>query len=240
MSYKRKVYRFLNAMEIEEYHTVRYGAPGQPRMKRAKPTPEQIEKRNQYNKEKLARRKLRAHFRKNDYFVDLTYRRDARPPDLETAKEHFRKFLRIIRREYQRRGLELRWMRNIEVGTKNGWHIHVIVNRIPDTDLILREAWEHGKVVHELLYEKGEYARLAAYITKTPKTDPRLRESSYSASRNLPLPEPEERTYLHWKTWKKVRVPAGYYLDRESLQEGVNPVTGYRYRVYSLIKFRRE
>ena len=94
--------------------------------------------------------------------------------------------------------------------------------------------------MHELLYEKGEYARLAAYITKTPKTDPRLRESSYSASRNLPLPEPEERTYLHWKTWKKVRVPAGYYLDRESLQEGVNPVTGYRYRVYSLIKFRRE
>lgn len=240
MAYKKKTYRFINAIEVEEYHTGRYGAPGQKRLKRAKPTPEQIERRNQYNREKLTRRKLRAHFRTNDYFTDLTYRQDARPPDMEAAKDHFKKFIREVRKEYKKRGHELKWIRNIEVGTKNGWHIHIVLNRIPDTDLILSRAWAWGKVVNELLYEKGEFSRLAAYITKTPKTDPRLRESSYSASRNLPIPEPQEKVYLSWKHWKKIRIPAGYYLDQDSLREGINPVTGYQYRIYSLLRHRRD
>ena len=141
---------------------------------------------------------MREHFQENDYFSDLTYRRDDRPVDMEMAKEHFRKFIREVRREYRKRGCELKWMRNIEVGTKNGWHIHLIINRIPDTDIILKEAWPHGKVINDLMYEKGSFAELASYITKTP-------------------------------------IPKGYYLDKSSLQEGINPYTGYRYRSYSLL-----
>ena len=238
--YKGKRYYFRNAIEVEEYHTGRYGAPGMKREKKKKPTPEQIEKQNQYNREKKARRKLRANFDVHDYFVDLTYRRDARPPDMETAKKQFSQFIREVRKEYQKRGQELKWMRNIEVGTKNGWHVHLIINRIPDTDIILAEAWKHGKIYHELMYEKGEFRDLAAYITKTPKTDPRLRESSYSCSRNLPIPEPKEKIYLFWRTWKKIRIPKGYYLDQESVAEGENPVTGHRYRHYTLLRLERK
>ena len=240
MAFRGNRYHFRNAIEVEEYHTAKYGAPGMKRMKKQKATPEQIEKQNQYNKEKLARRKLRAHFDVHDYFTDLTYRRDARPPDMETAKEDFKKFLREVRKEYKKRGYELKWMRNIEVGTKGAWHIHLIISRYPETDVILAEAWKHGKAYHQLMYEKGEFAELAAYITKTPKTDPRLRESSYSASRNLPVPEPEEKTYLHWETWKNIRVPKGYYLDKLSLVEGINPVTGYPYRHYTLLRIHRK
>lgn len=236
MAYRKKIYKFKNAIEIEEYHTGRYGAPGERRQKKRKVTTEIIERRNQYNKEKLARRKLRTHFKVNDYFTDLTYRREERPENMEAAKEHFREFIRTIRREYRKRGEELKWMRNIEVGTKNGWHIHLVVNRIKDTDIILRRAWEHGKVINELLYEKGEFAKLAAYITKTPKTDPRLKDSHYSASRNLPIQDPEEKRYLYWKTWKETKVPEGFYLDKESYSEGVNPITGYRYRTYTLLR----
>lgn len=239
MAYRKRTYRFRNAIEVEEYHTGRYGAPGQRRQKKKKPTPEQIEKRNQYNKEKLARRKLRMHFRVNDYFTDLTYRKEARPPNMETAKGQFKKFIREVRKEYKKRGCELKWMRNIEVGTKNGWHIHLIINRIPDTDLILKKAWKHGRVVNKLVDERGEFADLASYITKTPKTDPRLRESNYSTSRNLPIPEPEEKIYWYWKTWKKAKVPEGYFLDKNSYFEGNNPVTGYKYRIYTLIKLDR-
>ena len=239
MAYKGKRYHFKNAIEVEEYHTGRYGAPGQIRTKKKRPTPEQIEKINQFNKEKTARRKLRANFDIHDYFTDLTYRREARPPNMDAAKEDFRKFIREVRRQYQKRGQELKWMRNIEVGTKNAWHIHLIINRIPDTDIILAEAWKHGKVYNELMYQKGEFRDLAAYITKTPKTDPRLKESSYSSSRNLPIPEPEEKTYLHWGTWKSVRIPKGFYLDKESFVEGKNPVTGYGYRHYTLIRINR-
>lgn len=34
-------------------------------------------------------------------------------------------------------------------------------------------------LIFRLLYERGEFAELAAYITKTPETDPRLKESAY-------------------------------------------------------------
>ena len=98
------------------------------------------------------------------------------------------------------------------------------------------------KILHlicQLTYEKGEFKDLAAYLTKTPETDKRLRETSYSTSRNLPLPEPKKKTYVRWKTWNKIRIPKGYYLDEESVHEGNNPFTGYPYREYTLLKLKR-
>ena len=239
MAYQKKTYRFPNAIEVEEYHSARYGAPGQVRQKRKKKTSEQMDQINQRNKEKRARRKLRQHFQVNDYFSVLTYRKECRPPDMETAKKHYTEFVRKVRREYQKRGCDLKWIRNIEVGTKGAWHIHMCINRIPDTDLIITKCWTHGRVTHQLLYEKGEFRDLARYITKTPKTDPRLRETSYSTSRNLPLPEPEKKTYPFWKTWRKIRIPNGYFLDQDSFYEGTDPA-GYKCRLYTLLRVRRE
>lgn len=239
MRYRRRTWRFQGAIEVEECAAGRR-APGERRGKREKPTPEQQEKRNQYRKETLARRKLRQYFRKNDYFIDLTYRKQDRPEDMAQAKKQFQEFLRIVRREYRKRGEELRWLRNIEVGTKGAWHIHLCINRIPDTDVILAEAWKHGRVYFQLMYERGEFKDLAAYITKTPKTDKRLRESSYSASRNMPLPPPEEKTYRRWQAWEKVKIPDNYYVDMDTYMEGENPFTGRRYRVYTLLRIQRE
>lgn len=238
MAHCKNTYRYPNAIEVEEFHTGKYGAPGQSRQKKQKATPEQIERINQYNREKLARRKLRMHFQVHDYFTCLTYQKSDRPPDMAAAKEHFKQFMRLVRKEYRKRGYEVKWMRNIEVGTKNGWHIHLIINRIPDTDIILATAWTRGTAVSKLLYEKGEFAQLAAYITKTPKTDSKQRETSYSTSRNLPIPPPEKKIIYGWKLSDKIRVPKGYYLDKQSLREGINPVTGYGYRTYTMLKLR--
>ena len=47
MSYTGKRWYFKNAIEVEEYHTARYGAPGQERVKRRKATPEEMERVNQ-------------------------------------------------------------------------------------------------------------------------------------------------------------------------------------------------
>ena len=237
--YGKKTYEFLNAIEVQEYHSARYGAPGQERMKKKKPTPEQVEKVNQANKERRARHRLRLYFDTGDYFSCLTYGRDCRPPDMEAAKEDFRKFLKTVRREYRKRGAPVYWMRNIEVGTKGGWHIHMVVNRIPDTDVILAKAWPHGRGSNQLTHEKGEFRELAAYLTKTPKTDPRLREANFDTSRNMPLPEPKKKIYRRWRTWKEIRVPKGFYLDKESVHEGINAVTGYPYREYTLLRIKR-
>ena len=42
MSYMQKKYRYGNKIEVKQYHTARYGAPGQPRQKKSKPTPEAV------------------------------------------------------------------------------------------------------------------------------------------------------------------------------------------------------
>lgn len=236
--YKRIIWQLKSCIEVEEHHDGRYGAPGQKREKKKKPTKETMAWKNQKNKEATARRKIAQHFEKNDYFSRLSYRVDERPPDMATAKQHFRKFYTEVRKEYRKRGYELKWIRNIEVGTKNAWHIHIIVNRIPDTDVILSRAWKHGSIHNQLIYDTGGYAKLAAYITKTPLTDPRLREADYNTSRNLPLPEPKKKL-IRWKSFHKIRIPKGYYLDKETFFEGVNAM-GYKYRTYTFLKFTRD
>lgn len=240
MSYMGERMKFLNAIEVYEYYKMRYGAPGEKREEKKRPTPEQMEKINQQNRERLARWKLREHFDVNDYFIRLSYTKEKRPVSMEAAKGDFKRFIRKLRGEYQKRGYELKWMRNIEVGTRGAWHVHVIMNRIPEADILVRKAWEQGSVWFQLLYEKGEFSELAKYITKTPKTDKRLKESSYSASRNLPLREPEKKEYTHWKKWGKVRIPRGWYLEPDSLTEGENPVTGHCYRRYTLLRIERK
>lgn len=235
--YIRKKYDLGKCVEIEEYHTARAREPGMPRLKKRKPTPEQMRKVNQRNKEKMIRRKLRMYFNAGDYFTTLTYRADERPADMAAAKDDFKRFIRKVKTEYAKRGKELRWMRNIEVGTKGGWHVHLVINRIPDADLIIAEAWKAGKAVTQLMYQKGNFADLAAYIAKIPLTDKRLRQSNFSESRNMPAPVPSIRS-CKYKTFrgKGIRVPRGWELEKDSMYEGINPVTGYPFRHYTLVK----
>lgn len=236
--YVRVKYETRNGTVVYEYHSARYGAPGQKREKKAKPTPEQMKKINRIMKERRCRLRLMEHFDVNDYFVTLTYKKENRPRDMTAAKEDFGKFIRKVRKKFKKAGYELKWIRNIECGTKGAWHVHLVINRIPDADLIIKGEWQHGKVMYQLMYEKGGFADLAAYLTKTEETDPRLRESSYSTSRNLPLPEPKKKV-IKWKSFRKIRIPKGYYLDKKSCYEGIN-IFGYQYRSYTMLRYRRE
>lgn len=239
MAYKRKIYRFLNAIEVEDCHDGKYGAPGMSREQKKKATPEQIEKQNQYQKEKRCRHRLRKHFDVNDYFITLTYAQDRRPQDMDQAKKDIGWFTRQLRKEYRKAGQELKWIRNLECGSRGAWHVHMVINRIPDLDLTITRLWQHGMVDIKLLYQKGEFAELAKYLTKTPRTETRLREACYSTSKNLPLPEPEKSVHQSWKITDKIRVPKGWYLDKESFHEGINPITGHPFRAYTLIRLQR-
>lgn len=239
--YRRLKYTFKDSIEVYEHLDARYGAPGEKRREKREITPEQIRKRNQWNRERKARHILKTWFQENDYLALLTYSPGARPPDMDTAKADFKKAMGTLRKEYRRRGYELRWLRNIEVGTKGAWHIHMVINRIQDADLILKKAWPHGQVTFKHLYEEGGFADLAGYITKTPETANRYKESlaetSYSRSRNLPVKEPERQELAYWP--KEPREKKGYCLEKETYHEGVNPATGCRYRYYTLVKLKR-
>lgn len=241
MAYKRKRYISRNAISVEEYHSLRYGAPGEKRRGKKKATPEQVYRQNHWTKVRTCREKIRAHFDTGDYFVTLTYEKEKRPGDMDAAKKDFAAFVRKIRKQYEAAGYELKWIRNIEVGSRNGWHIHVIINRIPggDSDLLIQKAWAKGSVNFKQMREDGEFRDLAWYVTKSEREDGRIREASYSTSRNLPVKDPEEKLIMRWETFREIREPKGWYLDKASYEEGVNPITGQPYRRYTLIRCKR-
>ncbi len=106
---EQKSYYFDFSIEVERTCTGNYGARGKKRQKRQKPTEEQIRKQNQYNREKKLRRILKANFGEDDFWVLLTYTKGYRT-DIRSAKEDFSKFYRVLRREYRKRGYELKWV----------------------------------------------------------------------------------------------------------------------------------
>ena len=178
-----------------------------------------------------------------------TYRPEERPPDMKAALKDFQKTIRKVREEYRKRGYELFWIRNIECGTKGAWHIHIVVNQIGDTASILEKVWTHGGTwnteIKKSTYYDEDFSMLANYLTKDEHTreqkkngesgKPRLSESSYSTSRNMPLPESNVDKLKRWKREPKPK--KGYYIAR--IHEGINPVTGYRYRRYNMIRLNR-
>ena len=100
MATRRVIHTFRDGdvKEVKEYHDGRYGAKGVPREKKRKPTQEQMAIVNAMNKAETARHRLLEYFGKKDYFLTLTYRVDARPPDMDQAKKDFSKLMDKLRR----------------------------------------------------------------------------------------------------------------------------------------------
>lgn len=237
-------------IDVEEHHDGNYGAPGKKRVKRAKPTKEQMQLVNAMNKARRARLRLLEYFRPGDCFATWTYVKNKRPPDMKTALKHFQAAMRIVRKEYKKRGRELFWIRNIERGTKGAWHIHLVVNEIGDTASVLEKAWEHGFTVCIAIRKLNEgrdedFTDLANYITKDENTlykkengeygKPRIKEASYSTSRNMPLPEPKTKRLVRWQEEPKPK--KGYVIIR--IYEGIN-LMGFRYRRYTMVRLESE
>ena len=168
---------------------------------------------------------------------------------MTSAKKDFSKFIRKIRKEYKKQGVELYWIRNIEKGTRGAWHIHLIINNVGDTASLIQKVWEHGGVYIESIKDSKSYdedfTKLSSYMTKDEKSTetkkdgtegkPRVKESNYSTSRNMPLPEPHVDKLVRWK--KEVKPKKGYYIAH--IWEGINPKTGYKYRRVTQIRLNR-
>ncbi len=245
---KRKRYYFRKGdiIDVEEFHDGRYGAPGHKRQKRAKPTQEQMQQVNAQNKAKRCRQRMLAYFKVGDILATWTYEVENRPPTMQDALKDFQKAMRYVRREYKKRGYEVFWIRNIEKGTKGAWHIHLVINEIGDTVSIIQRAWTKGgtwsvEIRHSKYYDE-DFTKLSNYMTKDEHTvetkkdgtpgKPRIAEANYNTSRNMPLPKPKKDKLHRWKAEPKPK--KGYYIAR--IYEGINPVTGYKYRRYTMIR----
>ena len=88
--YKQRKYRYSNVIDVMEYHSARYGAPGEKRQAKAKPTPAAVRRQNQRRKEEKAERMINANFTEGDLVRTLTFARDKRPADMKEAQKIFK------------------------------------------------------------------------------------------------------------------------------------------------------
>ena len=237
--YIQNRWKIKGEIEVENIFSGRYGKRTPPSERRA-PTPEEQERINERQSARKLRRKIHANFDPNDLFETLTYGRDRRP-DPKGAAHELKLFLNRLRRDWKREGTDLRYIVVTEYKSKTIHH-HLIVNDLPDGTGAkkIAQSWSrNGHANTKYLYEDGQYERLAEYLIKeTSKTfrDPdnpsKLR---YSCSRNLVTPVAKTRILKRDDWPEEPRVPKGYYLEKDSLVNGVNKM-GYRYQYYRLIK----
>lgn len=241
MAYSKKIYRFKDSNEYEYTYVGKYGAKGEKRAKKKKPTKEQIQRQNQSNRETRYRRIIKANFRPGDLWCCLKYPKGYRI-SIEEVKKDMRKFLGMLRKNYKDKHSELKFIYRMEIGARGGIHIHILVNRIwnTQTDIILLKAWEEvllrrkippkkvrGLLDYKSLYDSGGYQNLAEYITKQPQEDSEEYKQlslfapvqqktllSVSTSRNLIRPEPQKKEIKHWTM-------------RHIIDEGPKPSKGY-------------
>lgn len=235
--HRKVIYDFGYTIEVEEMYPRNYGAPGKGRQSKIRATPEQIRLQNRKNKEKRIRRKMKANFRENDIWVTLTYRQGERPFDMKEAVNDIRRFLDKMRRYYKKLGIPLKWMLHTEIGSRGGIHHHLVINRVTDADIMIRSAWKKGGAHMDLMYEEGGFRRLANYLAKEPDQENKLKESRYSCSRNLKPPKTKIRSLKRWAADPKPK--KGYYIEKETFYEGKNPITGRKYRSYTMIRLNR-
>lgn len=249
MAYEQYTYRLPGSNEIEIKYKGNYGAAGEKRGPRSKASPEQIKKQNQWKRETEVRRTIKLNFEPYDLWNTLKYPEGTRMT-LEEVNKHLKSFFEKMRRRYKKRGQPFKWIKRLDISSKGGIHIHILVNRLKgaDTDIVIQECWPYGRVYYTNIYEQGGYEALAEYITKQPSEEIEGQLSlfpeedqkafrTYSCSRNLVRPEPERKHYARRtlrKLFEEGPTPTpGYYIDKNSIISGTNPFTGMSYYRYT-------
>ncbi|MEY8518959.1 hypothetical protein AALC25_19090 [Lachnospiraceae bacterium 29-84] len=241
MGYFKTVVEAGATIEVTKSYTKRVGAKA--RGKKGKPTAEEIEKVNQMNAERTLRLKINNNFGVDDPFITLTYRPGERP-EPEKAKKDIKKLIDGLRKWFKKVGADLKWVCVTEY-KKKAIHHHLLVNHIEGQDVSkwVRRLWGHGRPHFKYLDGTGQYKDLAAYLiketSKTYKAKDGARKQRYSCSRNLATPEPKTEIIRKAKKWLPDPKPVkGYYIDKDTVYNGVDPFTGRAYQKYTMIRIQ--
>lgn len=238
--YRKTTYDTGVVRIIRKCHPGNYGAPGKDRNKKQKRTPEDIRKQNYRNRCRKVQLLILYNFHPGDWHLILKYARDKQPGSYEEAVEQRRKFIDGMRAAYKKAGIPFKWIAVTERGKrKQVLHHHLIIEDIDrngiKTAALVKKIWKHGGHFFSSLYEDGEYEDLAEYIVKS-ETKEECGWSTYSRSRNLVNPKPKVET-IHSRRWRNPPVaPKGWYVVKDSVWNGENPVTGQPVQHYTLRK----
>ena len=174
---------------------------------------------------------IAANFDKEDLFCTLTYRDDCLPVTLAEAKKILRAFLRLLRRERQRNGLDLKYVYVTE--GKHGdkrYHHHLLINATGPHDLeMICSLWKYGDMTEVKRIEGREYIDVARYLTKESLEGKPVGAQMWTRSRNLVLPTVE--SYFVPDNATVQPPPGAHVLERD---EKLNEYGGFIYLKYRL------
>lgn len=231
--YIKKTYDLGDVKEVARYYPGRYGAPGCKRKPKKKATPEDIERQNQRNRARKVQRIILANFREGGWHLVLTYRKGEHPGRMEEAKRQRKKFFADMRKAYRKAGYEFKFVCVTELGKRGAVHHHLIIEDIAteklNTKKMVMESWKYGGRHLTPLYEEGEFEELADYLTKEQG-----KECNYTRSRNLIVPQPVKEKVYRRKWDGEPQPEEGYYVIKDSVVNGINPVTGRPYQHYMM------
>lgn len=240
--YIKRTYIYRDHIEVRKHHTSKYGIKGEKRKKKRVPSDEARRRNNEQNARAKLRRLLINNFDEGDWHVVLTYSNENRP-DVDKSKRILQNFLRVMKREYAKRGSELKYVITTE-WNKTRIHHHMVVNNCEDFSKIISRAWPYGGKHMTPLFPDQNYEGLADYLIKETSETFRSKDNPYrqryTCSRNLEKPV-EKVEIIKSGDWRdeptvsrKLR-DEGYRLDRSSLFGGID-MWGFPFQVYTLIR----
>lgn len=236
MPYIKSICRAGKTKEIAKYYTRRFQPKGEKRSPKKKETTERQYKINDRQLERKLTYILNANFDDTSRYVTFSYKVENRP-DPETLVRQKRELLKKMRKVYKAEGKELKYVEAAEVGERGAVHIHMVIN---DIDMRkIEKLWKYGFVTSKPLDSSGQYRKLAEYFIKyfqkTRKTAEQVQKKAYNCSRNLKRPEPQKHVMRGERFKKDIRVPKGWYLDKESISEGIT-ADGYEFFRYMIVR----
>ncbi|MBR1623849.1 MAG: hypothetical protein IJ675_08090 [Pseudobutyrivibrio sp.] len=231
-------------LERECYFTYRVKREPEKRQPKVKPSTDATKKYNTRQRIKKLRRLMNENFQDGDYLATLDFFKNKNLSNYAMQKE-IEKFLRKMRTAFKKSGKEFKYIYTKEIGPRGSRHIHILMPKC-DLDLI-RKCWINGGINVKPLYSDGQYSKIAEYFIKySEKTENTLLEQgekigkAYYPSRNLKKPKVKKKVVSARQFKRTPTERKGYYLDKESVQEGISELTGYEYFSYSLIKLDLE
>lgn len=243
MPYVEAITRAGKTVEVEKYYTSIWKKPGMKRAERKKPTKEEQEKINSRHAEKKLRRKINANFVGGDYHLVLNYDPNSRPENKDEMRQNINVFLRKLRGEYKKLGKELKYIHVMEIGKRGALHHHLIINAIDPK--IITKAWRKGRYHIHPLDATGQYEKLASYFVKQSdknlKRECKLQGKRWDSSKNLITPVTKKRIIpVKYGFRNDVKPKKGYYIEKDSVKQGINEYTGYPFLTYTMIEIDTE
>lgn len=172
-----------------------------------------------------------------DFHIVLTYQKELRPKTKDETRNCLENFMRDLRNLYKKLKKVLKYITVTEY-KRVSIHHHIVIN---DADIReINKLWKYGKINATPLYTDGQYGELAEYLIKeTDKTfsaPDAIYKKRWNPSKTLKKPIVIKKI-IHAKLWRQEPKPKkGYYIDKASVYNGVNPFTGGYYQFYRMIK----